>query len=152
VHSPYISFLSLPPQRGGFISINQYKQYSYKVGKYCINSSSPERVGIFLERFMYSSILGLIFCHKKNLRARDSNSQPSDPSATCRSVTLSALPLPLSINYTCYTRVQTPSSRSLGCPFSWGYPSGTEQTPSKPCLPWLGLQPHATVACSPYIC
>jgi hypothetical protein len=49
-----------------------------------------KREGVYL-----SSILGLVFCRKKNLWPRDSNSRLSDPSTTCTSVTHFALPLPL---------------------------------------------------------
>jgi hypothetical protein len=37
----------------GRINFHQSMQYSYKVGKYCINSSSPERVGIYFSGLQF---------------------------------------------------------------------------------------------------
>jgi hypothetical protein len=54
---------SLPPQRGSIVSIIQYlvtsyQLLSYKVGKYCIKSSSPGRVVIYLSGLPFGILFG----------------------------------------------------------------------------------------------
>jgi hypothetical protein len=44
----------------GRIYFHQSIQYSYKVGKYCIYSSSPERVGIFFSGLQFHPWIDLL--------------------------------------------------------------------------------------------
>jgi hypothetical protein len=147
----YIYFLKFASPEGR-IYFRQSIQYSLKVGKYCRISSSPERVGIYFSGLQFHPWIDLLPQEKSPTAGLELTTFRSIcHMQICDSFCIAAASVNRFFEVACYTRVQTPSSRSLGCPFSLGYPSGTEQTPSKPCLPWLGLQPHATVADSTYI-
>jgi hypothetical protein len=56
----YILFLEKFASPEGRIYFHQSIQYSYKVCKYCIHSSSPERVGIYFSGLQFHPWIDLL--------------------------------------------------------------------------------------------